>query len=145
MFRYVLFNTLSVLVVVLSEFFFHIFEFIWAGDATHISLVIFGLYVLMTAVIPVLMFRSEDVRDLYEWINRIRFVAHRFTSIGLIGTVVGMIILLSSVAHVESSDLKGVFTALVAGMSTVLLTTFTGILSSVLMDFQLKFVFDVED
>lgn len=145
LFRYVLFNTLSVLVVVLSEYFFHIFEFIWAGDVTHISLIILGLYAVLTVCIPIILYLFHDMREQYEWINRIRFIAMRFTSIGLIGTIVGMMMLLMSVAHVESSDLKGVFSALVAGMSTVLLTTLAGILSSVLMDFQLKFVFDVED
>lgn len=143
MFRYVVWNTVSVVALALVEYFFHVFEFVWNGDATHISIVIFATYVSLTACIP-FMFRL-DLLSQYEWIERIRFITNRFPYLAIIGTAIGMMIIFNIIGKSGISDVTVGLHSLFVGMETVLLTTVFGMAFTMLMDLQLKFEFDISE
>lgn len=74
----------------------------------------------------------------------VHFISSRLTSIGLVGTVIGIMLLMSSVGNLDLANLKAVVTPLFHGMGTLLVTTLFGMLFSVLLDFQVALVFGVK-
>lgn len=143
MFRYVVWNTVSLVALALVEYFFHVFEFVWNGDATHISIVIFATYAILTACIPFIL--RLDLLSQYEWVARIRFITNRFPYLAIIGTGIGMMLLFNILEHNGINDVNAGLHALVVGMNTVLLTTVFGMAFTMLMDLQLKFEFDISE
>tara|TARA_Y100000992_G_C21240103_1_gene480276 strand:+ start:49 stop:396 length:348 start_codon:yes stop_codon:yes gene_type:complete len=69
------------------------------------------------------------------------YVVDLLIKLGLVGTVIGFIIMLSSIVTIENFDLSLMQTLLQkmsAGMMIALYTTLTGLVSSILLAFQNK-------
>ncbi len=131
--RYSIFNTITAFAILYAIWFHDAIGFLWTYDQTRFSFVITGIYILITLYIGVM---GVNVN-----VNLVHFVSNRLTSIGLIGTVVGMMILMHTVGGSHLTNVADVVAQLFLGMSTVLITTAFGMLFSLLSDFQMTFVF----
>ena len=67
------------------------------------------------------------------------FVADAMLKLGLLGTVIGFILMLSSIQSIDSFDvetLKGALTAMSGGMGVALFTTLFGLVGGILLKLQ---------
>ena len=78
------------------------------------------------------------------------FVVDLLLKLGLIGTVIGFIIMLASITIIENFDLtmmQDLLQKMSGGMKVALYTTLTGLITSILLSFQYKFlenkIFDI--
>jgi len=127
--RYTLFNSVVVFAFAYAAVFLHGFEFLWDYDATRFSFLIIGIYGLVTVYIGLARERVNA--------DAVYFVGNRLTSIGLVGTVIGIMLLVYDVGSANIEDVAQVFSLLVKGMSTLLITTLCGMAFSLLVDFQM--------
>jgi len=90
----------------------------------------------------------KDINEVFEYkftkdIDLGWFIVDLLIKLGLIGTVIGFIIMLSSIALIEDFDLSLMHSLLKnmsSGMMVALYTTLTGLLSSIILSFQNKYL-----
>jgi len=113
------------------EFFFFLLE----HDFTNLGLFILFTFSINTVTTGIKIFNEENDYEL-QW-----FFSDALVSVGMIGTVIGFIYMLFSVFGnldlADSSKLTIALSEMAKGMSTALLTTLTGLVSSILLKFQL--------
>ena len=134
---------LLVIIMVISFFItwkMDFLNFLIEKDFTKLSFVILGILIISTLSIGIKIFNDFDYHDYeMEW-----FAGDAVISIGMIGTVVGFIYMLYSIFMEinfgESSELVQSLKEMSNGMSTALLTTLVGLISSILIKFQLILV-----
>ena len=90
----------------------------------------------------------EDIKNSFE--NDITtkletgwFIADLLLKLGLIGTVVGFIIMLSAITEIENFDLtlmNALLQSMSGGMKVALYTTLTGLVTSILLSMQYKYL-----
>ena len=91
------------------------------GDRTHLSLVIFGAFLLG-------LYATAFNHPLLA-----RFIERRLTILGLIGTVVGFIIALGSINPAAAGDIDqiaGMVSGLIGGLGVAMYTTLVGAVGS---------------
>ena len=79
---------------------------------------------------------------LYEFVDNGFFVADILLKLGIIGTVIGFIIMLSSLSTIDEMNLSKMNNLLISmstGMKVALYTTLTGLIGSVLLSIQYTF------
>ena len=115
------------------------FEKLYESDQTKISFIIITIFIAASIATGFLSFRSEYV---YKKIsNYIWFASETMVTLGLIGTVAGFLLMLSSafdnldVSNVE--NVQKVISNMALGMSTALCTTLSGLIGSVLTKIQM--------
>ena len=115
------------------------FEKLYDSDQTKISFIIITIFIAASIATGFLSFRSENV---YKKIsNYIWFASETMVTLGLIGTVAGFLLMLSSafdnldVSNVE--NVQKVISNMALGMSTALCTTLSGLIGSVLTKIQM--------
>ena len=115
------------------------FEKLYDSDQTKISFIILTIFIAASIATGFLSFRSEYV---YKKIsNYIWFASETMVTLGLIGTVAGFLLMLSSafdnldVSNVE--NVQKVISNMALGMSTALCTTLSGLIGSVLTKIQM--------
>jgi len=115
------------------------FEKLYDSDQTKISFIIITIFIAASIATGFLSFRSEYV---YKKIsNFIWFASETMVTLGLIGTVAGFLLMLSSafdnldVSNVE--NVQKVISNMALGMSTALCTTLSGLIGSVLTKIQM--------
>ena len=115
------------------------FEKLYESDQTKISFIIITIFIAASIATGFLSFRSEYV---YKKIsNYIWFASETMVTLGLIGTVAGFLLMLSSafdnldVSNVE--NVQKVISNMALGMSTALCTTLSGLVGSVLTKVQM--------
>ncbi len=121
---------------------FGLFVDMWEIDASKLSFVILTIFTGMSSFIGYLTYRSwkglpiKDSQVEFCW-----FTASKLTTIGMIGTVIGFLMMLGlafqdlNVEDVASIQSAIKFMAL--GMSTALVTTLVGLVSGLLVELQL--------
>lgn len=125
------------------EYFTNSLTYLYFNDRSYISLMIIFVFVITTINIGYrsyeLQFKKvipNENQMMFPW-----FAADAVTSMGMIGTIVGFLIVLTSAfADVDPTDvsaMKQVVEQLTTGMGIALLTTLTGLITSVIMKFQL--------
>ena len=90
----------------------------------------------------------KDINEVFEYkftkdIDLGWFIVDLLIKLGLIGTVIGFIIMLSSIAVIEDFDLslmQSLLKNMSSGMMVALYTTLTGLLSSIILSFQNKYL-----
>jgi len=90
----------------------------------------------------------KDINEVFEYkftkdIDLGWFIVDLLIKLGLIGTVIGFIIMLSSIALIEDFDLslmQSLLKNMSSGMMVALYTTLTGLLSSIILSFQNKYL-----
>ena len=120
---------------------FGLIEQVYNQDVTKVSFLIFFVLIWKTIDCGVLIYKKtktdEDVSD--EDINSGWFWSDIVLSLGMVGTVIGFMIMLSSFGEADFSDVensKKLISDLSQGMSTALLTTLSGLLCSILIKIQ---------
>lgn len=107
----------------------------WNNDVTYLSSVILVLWILSTINIGLQIHKDQQSTE-FSW-----FIADSFLTIGMIGTVVGFVYMLSTTfASLDPNDtnsMKAAIATMAAGMSTALLTTLAGLISSLSLKLQL--------
>ena len=121
---------------------YDMFSIINAGDITKISFVIFAVFSLFSCLVGRETYRlykgkEPDLRR----INLGWFMSNQLLTLGLLGTVIGFIYMLSTTfSGIDPSKALSMKTALVnmsVGMSTALYTTASGLVCSLLLKIQL--------
>jgi len=114
-------------------------NYINEADVTKLSFVIFALFVHSTIQVG---------RSTYYGIDKLsipRFMVGIMTKIGMLGTVIGFILMLStclgSVSFQNVVEMQGVISNMTSGMSTALVTTAAGLICSLILQLQI-FNFD---
>ena len=133
------------------------FHLLWNVDFTKISFFIIGLFALSSIfcgriawrLSKYLNHRNHDiilVKELERDIDAGWFISDLFFTIGMVGTVIGFIVMLSGFEGIDFGNpdtTKQMIGTLGSGMSTALYTTLTGLVSSVLLKIQC-FILDYE-
>ncbi len=115
------------------------FEKLWDADQTKISFIIIVIFVATSTTTGFLSFRSNT--QYAKLSNYIWFASETMVTLGLIGTVAGFLLMLSSafdnldVSNVE--NVQKVISNMALGMSTALCTTLSGLVGSVLTKIQM--------
>ena len=122
-------------------------DLVFANDITHLSYVIVGVFVAYTALLGFETARKRVNKSLIEWGW---FLSEMSLALGMLGTVIGFIYMLSGSMGGMSADdpetIKQALGVMALGMSTALYTTAIGLVSSVLIKVQLiTLVNDDED
>ena len=131
-------------------YFTDMFALLWDKDATKLSYVLLLLFVFMsvwcgykTWRLSVFLDSNKTEKYIIEKIEHLMevgwFTSDLCLSIGMMGTVIGFIMMLSGFSNVNVEDLstvQGMIKGLGAGMSTALYTTLTGLVCSALLKIQ---------
>ena len=112
---------------------------LYDADQTKISFLIIIVFIGATLTVGVLSYKNLSNRNVLS--NYVWFSSETMVTLGLIGTVAGFLLMLSSafdnldVKNVE--NVQEVITDMSLGMSTALCTTLVGLVSSVLTKIQM--------
>ena len=125
-----------------GSYYLNIVSFVLENDPTYITVGIAALFVITTLWIGTLSWRVKNGTKLSENNTMpIWFFADAVMSIGMVGTLLGFLIVLTSAfQNVDTSDtqaMQDVIGQLASGMGTALLTSLMGLVSSVILKFQL--------
>lgn len=131
--RFSIFNSFVLFIIAYGIYFYNIIGLLWEYDPTRFSFIITAIYFLTTIYIGI----KGNLVD-YDVVH---FISARLTSIGLVGTVIGIMMLMHTVGTSNLTNLTEVIAPLFKGMSTLLITTLFGMLFSLLLDFQMAFIF----
>ena len=87
---------------------------------------------------------QEDFKlKLYEFADNGFFVSDLLLKLGIIGTVIGFIIMLSSLSAIDEmnlSKMNNLLLSMSSGMKVALYTTLTGLIGSILLSIQYNFL-----
>ena len=86
--------------------------------------------------------KDELKSKLYEFVDNGFFISDLLLKLGIIGTVVGFIIMLSSLSAIDEmnlSKMNNLLLSMSAGMKVALYTTLTGLIGSILLTIQYNF------
>ena len=107
----------------------------WENDITYLSLVIFAIWAYISQSVGFQIYRQQSSSDT-SW-----FFADAFLTIGMIGTVIGFVYMLSTTfTNLNPGDVNSMRTVIgtmAQGMSTALLTTLAGLIASLSLKLQL--------
>ena len=117
------------------RWYFSFINFLYYNDFTKLSFAILAIFIFTTIGIGYKYYKENYDFEM-EW-----FVSETVISLGMIGTVVGFIFMLySAFAELNVTDtlkLQQSMMMMAQGMGTALLTTLVGLVSSVLIKWQL--------
>ncbi len=129
-----------------------IFHEIWDKDVTKLSAIILIMFTLVSLVIGAKTYELSKIIDspctqkTCDKIQKIEYVeefgwfaSDMFMNVGMIGTIIGFIMMLSAFEALSISDPKSIqdfLHSLGTGLSTALYTTLTGLISSQLAKIQ---------
>lgn len=125
-----------------------LFAALWIADLSGISFVTIGIYMILTCFVGVITYRlsnSTPGSDVYKenmpYIHGCWFGSELLMALGMMGTLVGFTLMLGpALAGLDPTNLTaakaGIF-KMAAGMSTAVLTTLVGLITSQLLKIQL--------
>lgn len=115
------------------------FGFLLDNDVTYLSFVIMGVFFIFTGYYGYRLYRGQGLGQ-----GVMEYGENLCTSIGLLGTVVGLIMMVKGAfAGIDVNDQESIKSALVAmssGIGSALVTTLVGLISAVLIGIQRKVV-----
>ena len=132
-------QVVTVLFAAILIFTYGWFDKLWDADQTKISFIIITIFFATSIATGFLSFRSNT--QYIKLSNYIWFASETMVTLGLIGTVAGFLLMLSSafdnldVSNVE--NVQKVISNMALGMSTALCTTLSGLVGSVLTKVQM--------
>ena len=114
-------------------------NYINEADVTKLSFVIFALFVHSTIQVGRSTYHEIDKNNIP------RFMVGVMTKLGMLGTVIGFILMLSTclgdISFQNVQSMQSVIGNMTSGMSTALVTTATGLICSLILQLQI-FNFD---
>lgn len=130
----------SILLVFLS-YYFGILHELYQTDFTKLSWVIIAIFFIMSTTLGYKLHKKNLAITDFEW-----FVAESMLSIGMVGTVIGFIYMLTTIfTGLDVQQIESVQRALsemATGMGTALWTTLVGLIFSIIYKTQLVLVDD---
>tara|TARA_B100001093_G_C26332593_1_gene802509 strand:- start:62 stop:523 length:462 start_codon:yes stop_codon:yes gene_type:complete len=125
-----------------------ILGFIYENDPTRITMLIAFIFLLSTIKVGIESWKRQFSYDNQDELSMIWFISDAVMSIGMIGTLVGFIIVLTTtfteIDTTSAQAMKEVISKLAQGMGIALLTTLTGLVTSVILKLQLVML-DTDD
>lgn len=125
---------------------FKVLDYIYEVDNTKLTVIIALVFLWKTLDCGRSMYSLADSADLKSRIEKTKATADSgwlwsdlVVSIGMVGTVIGFIVMLSSFENIDFEDTKSIqemITKLGYGMSTALSTTLVGLIASVFLKVQ---------
>ncbi len=131
------------------------------GDKSRLSWLIIAIWAVMTARWLYLLRwvqTQSDAPDAFaaapeaeqeavmaRWLNHGWFTADALLKIGLLGTIIGFILMLSPIASLASFDpasLQKALGEMSGGMAVALYTTLSGLIANIVLRFQFQFLAD---
>jgi hypothetical protein len=117
-------------------------QYIFEVDQSGISVLIFGIFGMLTSWIGWLTYKSnKGIKPTETQIDDAYFCADAMTALGLIGTIVGLIMILGpAFANIDVSDTSTIEAAIklmTQGMGTALITTLVGSCCSLISKLQI--------
>lgn len=110
-------------------------DFLLTADITRLSFVIIAMWFIATGMIGYVSFYKKGNYDL-TW-----FMAETAMSVGMVGTLIGFMLMLSgSLADIDPGNIDGMKTVIADmanGMSTALVTTLCGLVTSIAIKIQI--------
>jgi|13_taG_2_1085334.scaffolds.fasta_scaffold09057_6 hypothetical protein len=131
------------LTAIIIEYFVGGISYIWENDSSYITSVITFIFLFTSLRIGYYSytFRSNNKSLKENELESSWFQADAVTSLGMIGTVIGFVMVLTSAfAEIDiecTSCMTTLVSDLTSGMGTALLTTLVGLIASVILKFQL--------
>ena len=124
---------------------FGLFVDMFAVDASKLSVAILAIFTTMSSYIGYLTYRKWKQLPIKETqIDLCHFTAAKLTTIGMIGTVIGFLMMLGlAFQDLNVEDVASVQSAIkfmALGMSTALVTTLAGLIGGLLIEVQLVLV-----
>ena len=131
------------------------------GDRSYLSLIIIGIWVMMSLRWLYLLRwvqKRQEVRDfarfgrrqnrdamLARWLNHGWLAADSVLKLGLLGTIIGFILMLSPIAELksyEAASLQSALATMSGGMAVALYTTLAGLVANLLLRVQFQLLGD---
>lgn len=144
MIQWLVISSIIFLIAVLS-WHFGFFEYLIENDKTKISLFILILFTIASTITGI---QTTKINHNENVVDNLWFTSYALANIGMIGTVIGFLIMLSySFKDIDIQDIENVQEAIKnmsLGMGTALLTTFVGLTSCLMLQVQLL-VFNRKD
>jgi hypothetical protein len=149
--RWWLLITLIILGTIFAILFGIPFE-IYENDATKLSFFIVGIFIIMSVRCGVQTYNKElllqnpddelaeqKIKQINEAVEAGWFASDLCLTIGMIGTVIGFIMMLTGFGAVDANDassIQNLMTSMSSGMATALYTTLAGLICSSLLKIQ---------
>lgn len=142
----------SIVILVLSlgfiQYNIDILGFIYENDPTKITMLIASIFLLSSLRVGIESWKRQFSYGNQDELGMIWFISDAVMSIGMIGTLVGFIIVLTTtfteIDTTSAQAMKEVISKLAQGMGIALLTTLTGLVTSVILKLQLVML-DTDD
>jgi hypothetical protein len=110
-------------------------QYLLDNDRTYLSIVIIAVWLAVSGAVGWFTWRKEEKPE-FLW-----FCTESCMTVGMIGTVTGFILMLStSLATLDPNDVENMRSAIAnmaVGMSTALLTTLAGLMATLMLRIQL--------
>ena len=127
----------------LLEYYIGASSFVWERDPTKISLGILLIFTIVSAVVGyysyLIQFKYEKISD--QKLQPLWFFSETVMSIGMVGTLIGFLVVLTTtfvdIDTTSTQEMKRVIGNLASGMGIALLTSLCGLISSILLKFEL--------
>ena len=132
-----------IVLLVIAETNISISNYLLVLDSTKISLIILTILVACSAFIGYKAYKKQFRHRVVSQrsVEPIWFFSDAVLSIGMVGTLVGFLIVLTTtfnnITDYSPEELKNIIGTLASGMGIALITSLTGLLSSILLKFQL--------
>lgn len=122
---------------------FDLFQTLWVDDLSKLSFLTLSLFSLLSVFVGVLTYRIHIKKKLQnvKYLPGCWFAAELLMGMGMMGTLLGFIMMFQqNVAHIDFSNVdtaKTILAQLTKGTTTAVVTTFVGLLTSLLLKAQL--------
>lgn len=115
-----------------------------ANDKSYLAIAIMSLFVITTGFVGTLAYRADvakekDRKELIRQSNIGWFCAEHFFSLGLLGTIIGLVIATSGSLDPDR-PVAAIVSGLKTGLNTAFFTTICGIVFSIMLQIQLLLV-----
>lgn len=111
------------------------YDFLLENDITYISFILIVFWAMVSLVIGLKIFHNKEITE------SIWFAAESCMTMGMIGTVIGFIYMLTNnFADIDPNNIevmKRVISDMAQGMGTALLTTLCGLITSLFLKIQI--------
>ena len=127
----------------IAEAYVGVSTFIFELDTTRLSLLIISITVLCSLVMGYYAYKIQfqKTRILPESLTPLWYFSETVLGIGMVGTLVGFLIVLTTtfqdIDSTNASEIKRIISELAHGMGIALITSLTGLISSIIMKFEL--------
>lgn len=120
-----------------------LFHTLWVDDLSKLSFLAISLFTILSGFVGVLTYRihvKEDLRN-KKYLPGCWFASELLMGVGMMGTLLGFILMFqANVAHIDFTNVdtaKSILAQLTKGTTTAVVTTFVGLLTSLLLKAQL--------